>query len=375
MTKLTKSQIKALPPGTVRGDGGNLWIASGNTGRKRWEFRYTFAGKRRCMGLGPWPEISLEEARTKAFANRKLLIEGIDPLADKNTHKPLRMTAFREVTMPSEKRSAPGEAKPGDTTAFGPDPLEADPIQSEGVTRVGPVSSLDDIPEVARYLARVGAIAINFRAAVVREDVGGYTADPPRLFYRTHPSRDMRPETFNIRVAPFSHSANTAGLVWRHLACQHERMVYRPDASPGTLSIDGSRCFNVYEGARIEPLEGDEGLWREFLEHLFPDDDERPEVMRWIATLIARPDIRMRYGMLLISIAQGVGKNTLGNILRILLGTRNVSFSEHFRQAARLAGQDHQGAQGRRWRDSLGRQATPEGQRVEASPSDELRSR
>lgn len=97
MTKLTKSQIKALPSGTVKGDGGNLWIASSNTGRKRWEFRYTFGGKRRCMGLGPWPEVSLDEARDKAFANRKRLIEGIDPLAEKNTYKPRRVTTFKEV--------------------------------------------------------------------------------------------------------------------------------------------------------------------------------------------------------------------------------------------------------------------------------------
>ena len=97
MTKLTKSQIKALPFGTVKGDGGNLWIASSNTGRKRWEFRYTFGRKRRCMGLGPWPEVSLDDARDKAFANRKRLIEGIDPLAEKNTYKPRRVTTFKEV--------------------------------------------------------------------------------------------------------------------------------------------------------------------------------------------------------------------------------------------------------------------------------------
>ncbi len=80
MTRLTKSSIKALPAGTVKGDGGNLWIANSKTGRKRWEFRYTFSGKRRCMGLGPWPEVDLADARDKAFANRKPLIEGIDPL-------------------------------------------------------------------------------------------------------------------------------------------------------------------------------------------------------------------------------------------------------------------------------------------------------
>jgi hypothetical protein len=153
-----------------------------------------------------------------------------------------------------------------------------------------------------------------------------YTADPMRIFYRDNPSRDMRPETFNIRVAPFSHAKDTAALVWRHLGCQHERMVYRPGSRPGTLNIDGRRCFNAYEGAQIEPLEGDCGPWQRFLEHLFPDPDERPLVERWVATLIARPDIRMRYGMLLISGVQGVGKNTLGNILRTQVGPQNASF-------------------------------------------------
>jgi hypothetical protein len=145
--------------------------------------------------------------------------------------------------------------------------------------------------------------------------------------YRDNPSRDMRPDTFNIRVAPFSDSANTAALVWRHLPCQHDRMVYRPGSRSGTLNIDGSRCFNVYDGANIEPVKGGSpDTWLEFLEHLIPDADERHLAMKWIATLIARPDIRMRYGMLLISETQGVGKNTLGNILRVQLGTGNVSF-------------------------------------------------
>lgn len=96
-TRLTKSSIKALPLGTVRGDGGNLWIVSSKAGTKRWEFRYTFAGKRRCMGLGAFPEVSVEAARDKAFNNRKRLIDGIDPLAERDTHTPRKVTTFAEV--------------------------------------------------------------------------------------------------------------------------------------------------------------------------------------------------------------------------------------------------------------------------------------
>jgi integrase len=108
MARLNKSQIKALPAGTARGDGGNLWIVSSRSGRKRWEFRYTYGGKRRCMGLGPWPEVSVDEARDKAFLNRKLLIDGIDPLADKKAYRPRRIKTFKEVAEEAIGRFAKG---------------------------------------------------------------------------------------------------------------------------------------------------------------------------------------------------------------------------------------------------------------------------
>lgn len=95
--KLTTSKIRLLKPGTVVGDGRNLWLVSGHTGRKRWEFRFTVGGQRRSMGLGPWPEVSLDEARDKALANRKLLREGIDPLAEKAVTRPKRATTFQEM--------------------------------------------------------------------------------------------------------------------------------------------------------------------------------------------------------------------------------------------------------------------------------------
>lgn len=95
--KLTTSKIRLLKPGTAVGDGRNLWLISSPTSRKRWEFRFTVGGQRRSMGLGPWPEVSLDEARNKALANRKLLREGIDPLADKRAYRPRRATTFKEV--------------------------------------------------------------------------------------------------------------------------------------------------------------------------------------------------------------------------------------------------------------------------------------
>ena len=83
--QLTRSKIKALESGKEQGDGRNLWLVASLSGRKRWEFRYTIVGRRRFMGLGPWPEVTLDEARDKVYELRRQLRRGVDPLAEKAT--------------------------------------------------------------------------------------------------------------------------------------------------------------------------------------------------------------------------------------------------------------------------------------------------
>jgi hypothetical protein len=62
------------------------------------------------------------------------------------------------------------------------------------------------------------------------------------------------------------------------------------------------------------------------MEYLIPDPEDRKETLRWCATLIARPDIRMMYSLLLVSETTGVGKTTLAEILARLIGYYNCSF-------------------------------------------------
>jgi integrase len=48
--------------------------------RRSWLFRFMINGRARSMGLGPFPEISLAEARELAFEARRLVLRGIDPI-------------------------------------------------------------------------------------------------------------------------------------------------------------------------------------------------------------------------------------------------------------------------------------------------------
>src|SRR5690606_18991287 len=53
-----------------------------NTGGRSWILRYQVDGKRRDMGLGGYPDVTLAQAKEKARAARALLAEGIDPIED-----------------------------------------------------------------------------------------------------------------------------------------------------------------------------------------------------------------------------------------------------------------------------------------------------
>jgi len=96
MSKLNVKRVQSLTKPGKYGDGRNLWLVIGSTGRKRWEFRYTLAGRSREMGLGSVDFMTLEEAREKAFELRKMVKRGADPIAAKEERKP-RATTFEEV--------------------------------------------------------------------------------------------------------------------------------------------------------------------------------------------------------------------------------------------------------------------------------------
>ena len=94
MPKLTVRGIdKLCKPGRY-GDGQGLWfqVRAPDVGRKRppadaarsWLFRFAWMGRQRQMGLGPYPDVGLAEAREAAHAARKAVRDGQDPIASKH---------------------------------------------------------------------------------------------------------------------------------------------------------------------------------------------------------------------------------------------------------------------------------------------------
>ena len=80
-------------------DGLGLYLQVGPSGTKSWLFRYMLNGRAREMGLGAVHTVTLAEAREKAAASRKLLLEGIDPIEARRKERiALQIMSARAVT-------------------------------------------------------------------------------------------------------------------------------------------------------------------------------------------------------------------------------------------------------------------------------------
>ena len=70
-------------------DGRGLILLVKPGGARSWVVRYQINGRRRDMGLGSWPEISLSMARERALDARRIIALGRDPLNEKSKVKKL----------------------------------------------------------------------------------------------------------------------------------------------------------------------------------------------------------------------------------------------------------------------------------------------
>ena len=78
MAVLTVLAVKNLKKPGRYGDSGGLYLYVAPNGSKSWVQRISTGGKRRDLGLGGYPSVSLAEARRRAVANKAAVREGRD---------------------------------------------------------------------------------------------------------------------------------------------------------------------------------------------------------------------------------------------------------------------------------------------------------
>jgi len=186
---------------------------------------------------------------------------------------------------------------------------------------IGP--TFDECLEPATWATRADG---KLRAEFVEE--WWYTVKPAKFINQHHVLRNYDMEEFNAAVAAFAHKhvPNIAAALRRHLSAKTETVDYDPGRESGRITVEGMQVVNLFRPTDIRPAKGSAEPFLDFIKYLVPAESDQNHLLKWIATLIARPDIRMTYGLLLWSITQGVGKTTLAEqILMPLVGRHNYS--------------------------------------------------
>ncbi len=90
MSTRTDAQARAAQPKAgkfTRLLAGGLYLEITKTGRKGWRLKYRYGGMEKRLSFGPYPLVSLKEARQARDNAKRLLIQGIDPSAVRQANK------------------------------------------------------------------------------------------------------------------------------------------------------------------------------------------------------------------------------------------------------------------------------------------------
>lgn len=96
LTDLNFRNIKKNGKIQKHADGGGLYLYVSPEGSTLWRMAYRYAGKQKTLSFGKYPRVTLKEAREKREAAKKLLDNGIDPMAEKKGAKAAIIAAEKE---------------------------------------------------------------------------------------------------------------------------------------------------------------------------------------------------------------------------------------------------------------------------------------
>jgi hypothetical protein len=154
----------------------------------------------------------------------------------------------------------------------------------------------------------------------------GYVKNIDRFVVRSAPTPALGSLTFDKAFRSFSDVAQLSNVVVEDAETIFDSLAYVPGSPTGAMMRDSMMLLNTYRPPLIPRRRGDVRLFDEFMRYLVPGEEDRLNLLRIIATIVAHPERRIRYSVLLISTQEGVGKNTLTDaILQPLVGPHNVS--------------------------------------------------
>jgi hypothetical protein len=105
-----------------------------------------------------------------------------------------------------------------------------------------------------------------------------------------------------------------------------ERLEFAPGEPELTYDTDGCRVLNLWRPPpwKVRSEHQDPAPLLDHIRYLLDENSEAVEhVLDFIAHLVQRPQERIAHALLLTSDAKGIGKSSLGKVIRALVGERN----------------------------------------------------
>ncbi len=225
------------------------------TGARRWIQRLVVHGRRRELGLGGFPLVSLREAREKALLNRKAAREGGDPLAERRRAQ--RIPSFEEAANRLWRDKNPGWRHPRHARDW-MSSLTRHVLPHIGHRAVSTVSSADILdtlrriwhvrPETARRVRQRISAVMDWAVAME------YRADNPcdRLGPVLGPQQDL---VEHMRALPHGEVAGAIQKMWCSGATQAVKLGFE------FLVLTAARSGEV-RGARWDEIDLEARVWK-----------------------------------------------------------------------------------------------------------------
>lgn len=217
-----------LEPGKYHDGGGmGLFLLVKPNGARSWVQRVAINGKRREMGLGSPPVVTLAKAREAALENKRLIFDGIDPLSAKREAEAI--PTFAEAASIVHKLHLPTWRNPKHAAQF-ISTLETYAFPVMGKAKVGDVNTADVLAvlspiwnekrETARRVKqRIGMV---MKWAVAK----GWRQDDPSMAIATALPKDKQ-EKVHRKALPYAEVAGCMKAVEASEAGLSTKLAFR----------------------------------------------------------------------------------------------------------------------------------------------------
>ena len=288
---MSAAKVARMSAGTYE-DGGGLRLVVSAEGSKAWVLRTTIGGRRRNMGLGGYPEVSLQEARQRAETHRRQVRAGVDPIEERRRERQRNVTfkqAFEDY-FETKKKTLKNGKHVGQWTST----METYVFPRLGASAIDEVTAADiiavlrpiwhDKKETAqRVLQRLNMVFAAAKVLNQRRDnpcdgVGNYLGDQMKRVrhFRSLPHAEVNgflrdlarsklwPVTklaFEFLILTATRSGETRGALWSEVDLAQRMWTIPPErlktgrkrTEPHVVPLSVRCCEILAEVKRLEP--------------------------------------------------------------------------------------------------------------------------